>query len=142
LAKRIRAAASPAEINSQAPVVGASEIEIVASSQAVREVLTAFRTLAKLEPRRQVDERAGTHRSAHDLPLEGRSRNDHLGFNESIGRNAAGTLGRRRSINGQLAPFHCSSFVLLVRRRAAAVGGVGFVAEQKYADGLLSRGMH
>jgi hypothetical protein len=42
LAKRIRAAAAPAEINSQAPVVGASEIEIVASSQAVREVLTAF----------------------------------------------------------------------------------------------------
>jgi uncharacterized protein YndB with AHSA1/START domain len=34
--------ASPAEINSQAPVVGASEIEIVASPQAVWEVLTAF----------------------------------------------------------------------------------------------------
>jgi uncharacterized protein YndB with AHSA1/START domain len=61
--KNTHAKEFPAGINERAPVVGASEIEISATPEAVWEVLTSFERWPSWERGRQVDVRRGTRSS-------------------------------------------------------------------------------
>jgi hypothetical protein len=85
--KTTHAAGAPTGINERAPVVGASEIDISATPEAVWEVLTAFERWPSWNP----DVKSMTLHEpvapGSGVPLEGRTRHDRV--DDPVGRAAA-----------------------------------------------------